>query len=285
VIHPLRTTLFSLAILGLAGCAGPILNAGLTPPTDNALASRAGFRWVGSETRNFRVRAEKGSDVEARLASIEPALESALRRVAAELQLSESSEPITVFLVASRERMRLLLGAPVDGRAFHSTRVMALSTSGDWEAVARHEIAHIVVGREWGAQKERWIGEGTATLVGDHFFGRSPHVVARERLLSLGRVVPLASLARDFGSHLDDVSYLQSASLALHLRQRYGLTGLRTVWQGGLAAIPAATGLALEEFEAEWLAVVRRASERVVAEGASGSPPVTPYFAAPPRSR
>jgi hypothetical protein len=269
VIHPRRTPLFAIALgsLGLASCAGPMLNAGLIPPTETALASRAGFRWVGRETGNFRVRAEKDSDAEVRLVSIEPRLEAALRRVRAELQLTESSEPITVFLVTSRERMRLLVGSQVDGRAFHATGVMALVTTGDWESVARHEIAHILVGREWGAQKERWIGEGTATLVGDHFFGRSPHVVARERLLSLGRMAPLRALVRDFGAYSDDVSYLQSASLALHLRQRYGLVGLRAVWQGGLGAIPAATGLAVEEFEAEWLSVVRRASERVVAEG------------------
>jgi hypothetical protein len=93
--------------------------------------------------------------------------------------------------------------------------------------------------------------------VGNPFYGRDVHRLTRDRLVASGRVLPLRALAREFGRHPDEVTYLQAASVARFIHQRFGVDALRAVWRGGLDAAPAATGLDLAAFERAWLQAVQ----------------------------
>lgn len=246
-------------VLVLGGCRGALVAHGLVQPSPESLERDRDFRWVRDTTPHFIVRAEAGSGAAARLDSIGLGLEAALRRVLETLELGEETEPIHAFAVASPRRVHALLGREVGGRAFFGTRVFAFAAAGDWQVTARHELTHVVLRNRWPGEPEQWLNEGVATYVGDHFYGRDVHRLVRERLVARGRVLPLRDLVRDFSRHPDEVSYLQSASVAKYLRERFGMAALRAVWTGGAAALAGATGQDFEAFERGWREVVERA--------------------------
>lgn len=256
-----RVRLFSTLLLVpvLNGCRGPLVAYGLVQPSPESLDRHRDFRWVRDTTPHFLVRAEAESSTAARVDSIGIGFEAALRHVLESLELGEETEPIHAFAVASPQRVRALLGREVSGRAFFGTRVFAFAVAGDWRATARHELTHVVLRGRWPGEPEQWLNEGVATYVGDHFYGRNVHRLVRERLVAGGRVLRLRDLVRDFSRHPDEVSYLQSASVAKYLRERFGVAALRAVWAGGIAALPGATGQDLDAFERGWREVVEQA--------------------------
>ena len=252
----LMATLWMLA--STTGCRGPLVAAGLSQPTAARLDRHGDFRWVRDTTPHFLIRAESGSAAATRIDSLGRGLESAMHHVRATLALGPETEPVHAFAVASADRMDALLGRRVDGRAFFGTRVLAFAMTPTWQATARHELTHVLLRTRWSGDPEQWISEGVATDVGNPFHGRDVHQLVRERLITSGRVLPLRALAREFGRHPNEVTYLQSASIARYIRERFGIDVLRAIWAGGLAAIPAATGLDLERFEGSWRRTVEQ---------------------------
>jgi hypothetical protein len=162
------------------------------------------------------------------------------------------NRPITVFVVASQQRMNAFLGRRVDGRSFYQTGVAAIVANNNWEANIKHELTHVVLGMHWGKASSQWISEGIATWIGNPFYGNDLRVLARDRLLRTGKNLPLEELNESFGDEPDEVTYLQSASIAQFVARRFGLGLLREIWQNGIQAIPKATGLSIEAFDREW---------------------------------
>lgn len=227
-------------------------------PSPESLDRSPRFRWVRDSTPHFVIRAEEGS-VATKLDSVSDGLESAYKYVRDKLELREESAPIHAFAVASAERVGTLLGRTVDGRSFFGTRVFAFAVIPNWQATARHELTHVLLRNQWPGDPEQWLSEGVATYVGDQFYGRDVHRLVRERLITTGRVLPLRTLVNDFSRHPDEISYLQSASVAKYLLDRYGVTALRTLWSEGIDALPRVTGEDLNTFERSWLAAVGQA--------------------------
>lgn len=254
-----------VGLLGVAlavtapACTRPLVAAGLRQPTPAQLDRQRGFDWRHHPRGSFVLRAESGSATSGRLDTVGDSLIAALHHVRATLALAADTLPIHVYAVEASDRMHALLGHRVSGRAFHGTRVVGLVVAGDWPATARHELTHVELGRQWGARYARWVSEGTATWVGNPFHGRDVHRLVRDRLVASGRVLPLRTLARDFGRHPDEVTYLQAASVARFLREQFGLDALRAVWRDGLDAVPAATRLDVAAFERAWLDAVHAA--------------------------
>ena len=237
---------------GVAACSGALVSAGLVQPSPDALAAKQGFEWSRHSAGVFEIYAEAGSPAALSVGRMADSLQIALDRVRRTLSLPDGPETIHVFFVRSSERMHSLLGHRVDGRSFYGTRLLALTGTGDWPATARHELTHVLLGNAWGGDADQWISEGTATWVGDHFYGRDVHRLARERLLETGKVLPVRELAGTFARHPDEVAYLQAASVAKFLVERFGIAALRAVWSGGTGALPAATGLDVDALDRAW---------------------------------
>ena len=260
---PLRIRAIGLLGILLAAptsaCARNLVVMGLVQPSPEQLDRQRGFDWRRHSSGQLHVRGEAGSATADRLQSITDTLIAALQHVRTTLSLAPDTLPIHVFVVESVDRMHALLGHRVGGRAFYGTRVLGLVASGDWPSTARHELTHVELGRQWGERYEQWMSEGTATWVGNPFYGRDLHRLTRDRLVGPGRVLPLRRLEREFGRHPDEVTYLQAASVARFVHERFGVDALRAVWRDGLDAVPAATGLDVDAFERAWLEAVKAA--------------------------
>jgi hypothetical protein len=77
-------------------------------------------------------------------------------------------------------------------------------------------------------------------------------------LIETDAAVLLDRLLREF-RQLDEVTaYLQGASVVGYIREVFGIGAVRSVWQGGAAALPVATGMDLEALEREWRTFVSR---------------------------
>jgi hypothetical protein len=247
----MRIWLYRVAVVALpivAGCSQAMLSSGLDAPDATELIGNRKFTWVADSAGRVRVYAESGIDGRVPIARIERAAAS----VDSTLDLMPDSRLISVFVVGSTDRMNTLLGRRVEGRSFYQTGVLAIVPTDNWEATAKHELTHVALGRHWGKASAQWISEGAATWVGNPFYGRDIRILARDRLLRTGKLLPLSTLDDSFGRAPDEVTYLQSAAVVQFIVTRFGIAALRTVWQEGMPAIKRATKLSVVEFEREW---------------------------------
>lgn len=245
--NPLR--LIAVAtLIGVTGCSRALLSSGLDAPEAAELVSKPGFTWTSDSAGRVRVYVENGITRPVNALSLAQALAS----VESTFAITPVQRPLSIFVVPSTDRMNALLARKVDGRSFHQTGVAAVVAGENWEAIARHEMTHVVLGQQWGKASGQWISEGAATWAGNPYHGRDIRILARDRLLLPGRLLPLAKLEDEFGNAPDEVTYLQSAAVAQFLATRFGVPALKSVWQEGMQAVPRATGLGFDEFEREW---------------------------------
>lgn len=253
-----RSTGVGLATIALVGCASTLVKYGLEQPDPAYLETRPGFSWSRAETERLRVYAETGTEAVPPAQALTAPLELVLAEVSSALGGATPSGPVHVFAVASPERVNALMGVRTPGRAFHATRVFAFQVRPGWEATARHELTHVVAANAWSPAKEDWFNEGFATYVSRPQIEGGLHGYVRQVILPKPDAPSLAELAgRMQRNERTGELYIQGASVAKHLQDRYGLDAVRQVWRGGLAAIPAATGKDLAAFEAEWRAAVQ----------------------------
>jgi len=130
----------------------------------------------------------------------------------------------------------------------------------------RHELCHIVLGQveeEAGRRFPLWFHEGVAVWVsgGGHYGGRDEFLIAAAH----GHLLPLADLADRFPERGDDarLAYQQSEDFVAWLATKPGgaPADLIAAFRRGLdfgAAVRAATGRPLDEWERMW----RRAGRR-----------------------
>jgi hypothetical protein len=250
--------------------AGPKVRAALTRPD---------YRWVTLDTRNLRLRAREGSYAAAHLAELGRQAEAARAHGLALLGAREYPR-LQHFFVASRPEMRDLVGMPYGGDAEPSENAVFLVATPDIPPALRHETMHVLAIQLWGRPREQWISEGLAIHAGGQCAGRSLHEWAAA-LGAEGRRVPLRTLVDSFPRVNDVVSYLQGGSLVSYVAGRWGMGAVHTLWTGGLAAAPRATGMTAPQLESAWTAELARPAyhqrradwELIRAHGCEWTPP------------
>lgn len=251
-MRPRLLTGMSFAMWGLLGGCGRIY----LPPDPATFPTRRGFHFVavGAPDARLRIHVERGAVRDGDLNALEVALNDRHAQAHAWLGLPWDGTPARCFVMATPERVRDLLDirwrSEVDGKAFPAQATLV----GTPDALSRyaHEFTHVVAQRAWGTAPA-WVSEGVAVASDGQWFDQDLQACART-LKAEGRLLPLATLAGDFPRHPTRQTYPQAGSLVAYLKQTHGLGAVKQVWQGGLKALPQATGQSLAAFEAAWLA-------------------------------
>ena len=183
-------------------------------------------------------RARRHTDRRSRVFDLAPSLADSveLARRAALTTLEEgdlSGEPkIEVFLLDTREDMKRITGRTILGFAQPGELTTVFIAGPGYKPLIRHELTHEVSFVRWGELRGGlWLSEGLATLAQGNCQGHSPHEIAAGYLAS-GKLPSVASMLHDFRSIGELQGYIATASFADHLRQRYGSSTLRALWQG-----------------------------------------------------
>ena len=165
---------------------------------------------------------------------------------------------IHVFFLASRERMKELIGFDGEGRSRPAEHAV-FSVVGPYDDLS-HEMGHEILSNLWGAA-EHSIEEGYATWA---YKGDFAPMECR-RMLDDGSLIPLADLVRrewDPTQFSADITYPELAGFVSYLRNKYGLERMKTIWRGGAASIPTVLGKPLAELEADWQTALRDVEPR-----------------------
>ncbi len=95
-------------------------------------------------------------------------------------------------------------------------------TSQDMPILFHHEFVHYYDAAAGGKYRPSFFEEGLAvTLTGGHF-KPEPLVARAAALLTLGRYIPLTTLANDFYNRQHDIGYLEAATLVKYMLDTYG---------------------------------------------------------------
>jgi hypothetical protein len=222
-------------------------------PTGLARAALdSGIAWAEERDGTVRVLIEEGSLLELR-ETLRASAASAFRDAFALLGAAPPRVPFWFFYVDSRSTMARLVHWPAGGRADGVARTAAHTVTPAGRSPDRHEIMHVAAVAAWGipADPWQWINEGLATWAQGECAGYGIHTLAAA-LAARDEAAPLRRLVYEFREVDEVAAYLQGGSFTGWVLQHFGADALRTMWQHGFDALPAALGMSAEEAERSW---------------------------------
>jgi hypothetical protein len=238
----------------------------LVPPTNPHAPiglARAAYEsqipWVEESVGELRILVQSGGLAAGHVARLRDSAVVAFEHAFALLAETPTAEPFWMVYVDSRADMQRLVGRPVGGWADPTARAAANVVTADGRSPDRHEMMHVATGVAWGvpAGPWAWISEGLATYASGECGDAGIQSLAAA-LVHTGAAVPLNRLIHHF-FELDEVgAYLQSASVVGYIREVFGTSALRAIWQEGPAAVPVVTGKDIAALERDWRAFVSR---------------------------
>ena len=160
---------------------------------------------------------------------------------------------IHVFFLASRARMKELIGFDGEGRSRPAEHAV-FSVVGPFDDLT-HEMSHEILSNLWGAA-EHWIEEGFATWA---YKGAYAAMECR-RMMDNGQLIPLSDLVKpewDPTQFSADITYPELAGFVSFLRDKYGADRLKLLWRGGAASVVKIYGKSVPDLEQEWRDALR----------------------------
>ena len=187
------------------------------------------------------------------------------------LQQPPGSEPIVIFIYASREDLQSTLtfigqnwvGGYADP-ALGSIVVALPPEIGQPLEIQRlipHEVAHILLYRFMGAEFDylpAWLNEGIASQM--EIFSLPEYDLALDRAYEARELIPITNLCETIppDEELALLAYAQSDSLIEYIQGEYGLPGLQALifaYDQGVSCeqgVEMALGITIQELEKEW---------------------------------
>ena len=230
LIKNFRNFLFSISLLLAfltiaASCC-------FASPSADKLLKRKGFVWKSAATGHLRLHFEPGTLAENRIEELKRFQEIAYAKNLKLLKVSDYSFQTDIFIVASRERMKQLIGRETNGVAYPGTKVLCFIFSEKIDASGSHELMHVMAGNVWGLKFKRWINEGFATYADDIWYGCKLSDL-NKYLLQEKRLIPLEKLIKDFSDHSDMISYPEAGSFVKYIYEQYGVEKVKELWKSG----------------------------------------------------
>jgi len=244
--RPIGLTIAALLLLSAADLAFAQLGA----PTAEALRNRRGFLWDSTETGHFRFYFESAFLTSDRRSATERRAEESGARVLALLGDVHDTDHVSVFVLSSREKMKVLTGKEVNGLALPAQRVVLYVINDTVDASGAHELCHVFAKASWGNAAD-WINEGLAVYADDAWQGHALHAAA-SYLLEQRKLVPIVELLNRFDKQDELVAYPEAGSFVKFLYETYGAAVVKQTWSGGAAALQRVTGKRLDALEREW---------------------------------
>ena len=244
----MKFILFAFTILFSTSCSLIVF-----PPTESKIRAKKGFEWIEqfSSDRRFTFMIEKGAIQENQYNRLEETVRIHLDRCIKFLDISDPNEKYTYVIVASRERVKNLIGVSPQATANPSKCLIV----GDPAALqVAHELAHVVSIRFLGSSKQ-WIQEGVAVATDDHWFNYDLHALANHLRIQ-GNLLAMSELASNFKNYNTLITYPQAGSFIKFLKENYGSAKLKEFWKSGGSNADKIFGQDLLSIERAWIATI-----------------------------
>ena len=169
----------------------------------------------------------------------------------------ESYTPkIHLFIVNSRDQMKLLIGRETNGAAFYQyNTVTGIATEHLKSIYSNHELFHALAMNAWGVPK-RWINEGMAVYADNNWHGHDLHQLAHY-LVEKGQFVPLKKLINNFKKVDDRTAYPLMGSFVKFLDETYGRDMVLKIWKRKRNNLSPLIGKPLDQIEKEWVEMLK----------------------------
>jgi hypothetical protein len=221
-------------------------------PSAGELLQRKGFVWKAAFTAHLRLHFEPSTFAETRIEDLKRWQEKAYIRNLQLLKVSNYSSQTDIFIVASRERMKQLIGDETNGVAFPNTKVVCFIFNEKIKAAGSHELMHVMAGNAWGVKFKSWINEGLATYADDNWNGYKLHDL-NKYLLQEKKLIPLEKLIEDFSDYSAMITYPQAGSFVKYLYEQYGVEKVKDLWNSGTVKdLKRVLGKDIATLEKEW---------------------------------
>lgn len=249
-VESLRRSLFRfsliLALLNVAAVSA------LASPSADKLLKLPGFTWKSVVTQHLRLHFEPSTLAETRIEDLKRWQEKAFVRNLQLLKVADYPFQTDIFIVASRERMKRLIGEETNDIAFPATMVTCFVFNERINASGSHELMHVMAGNAWGRKFKPWLNEGFAAFSDDIWYGYPLHDLNKYLLLR-GKLIPLEKLIEDFWDYSDSVSYPQAGSFVKYLYEQYGAERIKDLWKNGTTKdLKRVLGKEVSILEKEW---------------------------------
>ena len=221
-------------------------------PNANELLSRKGFVFKSAVTEHFRLHFEPNTLAEDRLEDLKLWQEKAFARNLQLLKVTNYLSQTDIFIVASRERMKKLIGDETNGVAYPDTKVVCFIFNERINASGSHELMHVMARNAWNIKPKAWIGEGLAVYADDIWGNYQLHDLSKY-FLQEKKLIPLEKLIENFGGYSDLATYPQAGSFVKYLYEQYGADKVRMLWSSGTVKdLKRVLGKDVPTLEKEW---------------------------------
>lgn len=201
-------------------------------PSADELLKRKGFAWKSAVTEHLRLHFEPNSFAETRIEDLKRWQEKSFRTNLQLLKISGYLYQTDIFIVASRGRMKQLIGEETNGVAYPDKKIVCLIFNEKLNGSSSHELMHVMAGNVWGLKFKPWINEGFAIYSDDNWHGYRLHDLNKYFLLNK-KLIPIEKLVADFKSGADTISYPQAGSFVKYLYEEYGVEKVKDLWKSG----------------------------------------------------
>jgi hypothetical protein len=235
---------FTLVMISASFC--------LASPSAEELLKRKGFVWKSAASEHFRFHFEPVAGTENRIENLRRSQEEAYVKNLRLLKINVYPYQTDIFVVASRERMKLLTGDETNGAAYPDTKVVCFILNEKLYGWGSHELMHVMAGNVWGKKFKPWINEGFATYSDDIWYGCKLHDL-NKYLWQRKKLIPLEKLIEDFLDYSDMAAYPQAGSFVKYLYEQYGADKVRELWKGAAVKdLKRVLGKDVGTLEKEW---------------------------------
>lgn len=170
---------------------------------------------------------------------------------------------IHLYIVESREQMKLLVGHETNGSAFYKTHIVTGIASEKSNSIySNHEIFHVVAMNLWGVP-DIWLNEGMAVYSDNKWHGHDLFHLTKY-LAENNRLVPLSRLLKNFRKVDDLLSYPLAGSFVKYLDETYGRETVVKIWKSKTKNLKKLTGKTIKELEIDWLTKIKTVEHKVM---------------------
>ncbi|PKB17655.1 peptidase MA family metallohydrolase [Flavobacterium sp. 5] len=145
----------------------------------------------------------------------------------------EYKKVIEIEFLTSRKEMLKYSGLGAQGLAIFERDIIFMIHKNQNSPI-KHEMMHMISMDKWGdtAESSHWMNEGLATYAGGTCSKYTLEEIYQYFMQS-GKLIPMNTIANDFYSANDMITYTQSAFLVKYLIDTFGFDKFSKLWKEG----------------------------------------------------
>jgi hypothetical protein len=225
--------------------------------TYSRLLQNKNFQWlVDSSFQELSIYYQADSWTAKRLENVKQRGGNHLSSVKSFVDIKSYRTRIHLFIVDSREQMKLLVGWETNGSAFYDyNTVTGIASQKTNSIYSNHELFHVVAMNEWGIP-DIWLNEGMAVYSDNKWHGYDLYQLSKY-FVDNHRNVSLDKLIKNFRKVDDLISYPLAGSFVKYLDETYGRAMVIKIWKSKTKNMKRLTGKTVKQLEADWLTKIK----------------------------